>query len=304
MPRSSGRSAPSSPQPFASRDRAIASRSLSYCAEQVRRYDPDRYLPTLLLPADAREALFALYAFDHEIGKVRRVVSQPMAGLIRLQWWRETLDEIALGQPRRAHHVAEALARVASGFPLPLDRLHAAIDARERELEAEPPPSLDALERHLEATSSGITLAALEILGASSAPALEVGRQAGLTWGLADTVRSIGADADRGLVRLPDIAMRHHGVNAGSLARGEAGDGLAGLVREIAGRAQAHLRKARSQRGAVPKPALPALWPAMLAEDYLKRLARAGHDPLGEVRSRPATLAPLKLLACRALGVF
>jgi len=293
-----------SPQPFASRDRAIASRSLSYCAEQVRRYDPDRYLPTLLLPADAREALFALYAFDHEIGKVRHVVSQPMAGLIRLQWWRETLDEIALGQPRRAHHVAEALARVASGFPLPLDRLHAAIDARERELEPEPPPSLDALERHLEATSSGITLAALDILGASSAPALEVGRRAGLAWGLADTVRSIAADAGSGLVRLPDATMRRHGVDAESLARGEAGDGLAGLVREIAGHARAHLRAARRHRGAVPKTALPALWPALLAEDYLKRLARAGHDPLGPVRSRPATFAPLKLIACRALGAF
>jgi phytoene synthase len=75
-------------------------------------------------------------------------------------------------------------------------------------------------------------------------------------------------------------------------------------VREIAGQARAHLREARSQRGAVPKLALPALWPASLAEDYLKRLARAGYDPLSEVRSRPATLAPLKLLACRALGTF
>jgi hypothetical protein len=42
----------------------------------------------------------------------------------------------------------------------------------------------------------------------------------------------------------------------------------------------------------------------MLAEDYLKRLARAGNDPLGKVRSRPTTFAPLKLLACRALGAF
>jgi len=253
---------------------------------------------------DAREALFALYAFDHEIAKVRHVVSQPMAGLIRLQWWRETLDEIAQGEPPRTHYVARALQGVATGFALPLDRLQAAIDARERELEAESPPSLDALERHLEATSSGITLAALEILGASSAQVLEVGRRAGLAWGLADTVRSIAADAGRGLVRLPDSAMRRHGVSADALTHGVAGDGLARLVREIERRARAHLRAARRQRGAVPTAALPALWPALLAEDYLKRLARTGHDPLGRVRSRPVALAPLKLLACRALGVF
>jgi NADH dehydrogenase [ubiquinone] 1 alpha subcomplex assembly factor 6 len=270
----------------------------------VRQYDPDRYLPTLFLPAEAREALFALYAFDHEIGRVRHVVNQPMAGLIRLQWWREALDEIALGQPARAHPVAEALQRVTSGFTLSLERLQAAIDARERELDAEPPPSLDALERHLEATSSGITLAALEMLGATAARAIEVGRRAGLAWGLADTLRSIAADAGRGLVRLPDQVMRHHGVDAEALARGEPGGGLARLVGEIAGRARAHLREARSHRAAVPKPALPAVWPALLAEDYLKRLARAGHDPLGSVRSRPGTFAPLKLLVCRALGAF
>jgi NADH dehydrogenase [ubiquinone] 1 alpha subcomplex assembly factor 6 len=243
----------------------------------VRQYDPDRYLPTLLLPAEARAALFALYAFDHEIGKVRHVVSQPVAGLIRLQWWREALDEIALGRPPRAHPVVEALQRVTTGFTLSLERMQAAIDARERELDAEPPPSLDALERHLEATSSGITLAALEMLGVSAPRALEVGRRAGLAWGLADTVRSIAADAGRGLVRLPDRAMRHHGVD---------------------------LREARRHRAAVPKPALPALWPALLAEDYLKRLARVGHDPFGGVRSRPAAFAPLKLLACRVLGAF
>jgi NADH dehydrogenase [ubiquinone] 1 alpha subcomplex assembly factor 6 len=98
--------------------------------------------------------------------------------------------------------------------------------------------------------------------------------------------------------------MRHHGVDAQALARGEPGGGLARLVAEIAARARAHLREARRHRAAVPKPALPALWPALLAEDYLKRLARVGHDPFGGVRSRPAAFAPLKLLACRALGAF
>ena len=62
---------------------------LSYCAALVREHDPDRYLATLFAPAYAREELFVLYAFDHEIGQVRRVVSEPMAGLVRLQWWRD-----------------------------------------------------------------------------------------------------------------------------------------------------------------------------------------------------------------------
>ena len=50
---------------------------LSYCAGQVRAHQHDRYLATLLAPAGARDALFALYAFDHEIARVRHIVSQP-----------------------------------------------------------------------------------------------------------------------------------------------------------------------------------------------------------------------------------
>ncbi|MGH6943806.1 MAG: squalene/phytoene synthase family protein, partial [Geminicoccaceae bacterium] len=78
----------------------------------MRGGDPGRYLATLLAPAEAREALFALYAFDHEIAKVRHTVSEPMAGLIRLQWWRERLQGIADGEAPPAHPVAEGLGRM------------------------------------------------------------------------------------------------------------------------------------------------------------------------------------------------
>ena len=36
----------------------------AYCADYLRETDRDRYLATLFAPADRREALFALYAFD------------------------------------------------------------------------------------------------------------------------------------------------------------------------------------------------------------------------------------------------
>jgi phytoene synthase len=124
---------------------------LSHCAAEVREHDPDRYLATLFAPADAREALFALYAFDHEIARVRRVVSEPMAGLVRLQWWREALDAITADQPP-AHPVVEAVHARWDRFAPLRPRLEAAIDAREQELSAEPPADLAELEWRLAAT--------------------------------------------------------------------------------------------------------------------------------------------------------
>ena len=65
---------------------------LSPLGELVRRHDRDRYQTALFAPADRREALFALYAFNYEIARVRESVTQPMLGQIRLQWWREVID--------------------------------------------------------------------------------------------------------------------------------------------------------------------------------------------------------------------
>jgi len=78
-----------------------AIRGLSPLAALVRRHDRDRYQTALFAPADRREAMFALYAFNYEIARVREIVTQPMLGQIRLQWWREIVDA-RLSAARRA----------------------------------------------------------------------------------------------------------------------------------------------------------------------------------------------------------
>ena len=73
---------------------------LTPIARRVRAGDPDRFLVTLFAPAEARPALLALAALDLELHRIERVTTQPMAGLIRLQWWRESLDGIEASRPR------------------------------------------------------------------------------------------------------------------------------------------------------------------------------------------------------------
>jgi len=60
----------------------------------VRDHDRDRYLSTFFAPDDRRPHLLALYAFNAEVVKVRDSVSEPTLGLIRLQWWRDTITSI------------------------------------------------------------------------------------------------------------------------------------------------------------------------------------------------------------------
>src|SRR5512133_1430733 len=83
---------------------------LSPVAALVRRHDRDRFQTALFAPAARREALFALYAFNYEIARVRETVTQPMLGQIRLQWWRENIAAAFAGDAIRHHPVVEPLA--------------------------------------------------------------------------------------------------------------------------------------------------------------------------------------------------
>jgi NADH dehydrogenase [ubiquinone] 1 alpha subcomplex assembly factor 6 len=272
--------------------------ALSHCAELARRHDPDRFLCALFAPPERREALFALYAFNHEVAKIGEIVREPMVGLIRLQWWRDALEAIDAGRPP-AHPVVEALGVAITGHRLPRGPFARLIDAREFDLERQPPADLTALEGYLEATSSGLTGLALRVLGAATPPALEAGRRGGLAWGLTGHLRALPFHAGEGRIYLPADRLREHGVDPEAIARGEGGEGLRRTVVGLAERAREHLTAARGLRREVPIEALPALLPAALADRYLKRLRRAGYAPFdADLRRRPA-LAPLELVLRR-----
>lgn len=58
----------------------------------VRSSDPARFFANQFVPEMHRGDVCALYAFDIEISKITRTVREPMAGEIRLQWWREVFQ--------------------------------------------------------------------------------------------------------------------------------------------------------------------------------------------------------------------
>ena len=72
--------------------------SLSPIAAFARAHDPDRFLAALFAPLERREAIFTLIAFNHELARAREATSHPMAALIRLQWWRDAVEEALAGK--------------------------------------------------------------------------------------------------------------------------------------------------------------------------------------------------------------
>jgi NADH dehydrogenase [ubiquinone] 1 alpha subcomplex assembly factor 6 len=228
---------------------------------------------------------------------VREAVTQPMLGQIRLQWWRENVAA-AFGEGAvRRHPVVEALSTAIRERGLERVHFERMIDAREADFAEDPPPSLAALEAYVEDTSSQLVYLALEALGVRDPEAAEAGRHIGIAYALAGLLRGLPLLAASGQPVIPaDIAART-GLNLDDHRELRGSNALRAAVAEIAGVAEGHLRAARARRGAVARAALPALLPAVVAGQSLKRLKRAGHDPFNPALMRRDPLQSWRLTA-------
>lgn len=115
-------------------------------AQTVREVDPDRYFATLFAPADCRDALLSLYAFDVEIASLRHKVREGLAGEIRLRWWS---DALALPATERSGNpLADALRETIDRHQLPREAFDRYLDARIADLYDDPLPTRTDLEAY------------------------------------------------------------------------------------------------------------------------------------------------------------
>jgi len=115
----------------------------AHCENLVRAGDKDRWLASLFAPGERRAHLYALYAFNLEVARVRELAREPMAGEIRLQWWREVIAGTRPGEAA-AHPVAAVLLETIARYGLPVQTFLDLIEARAFDLYNDPMPTLDA----------------------------------------------------------------------------------------------------------------------------------------------------------------
>jgi len=277
---------------------------LSPLAALVRRHDRDRYQTALFAPADRREALFALYAFNYEIARVREIVTQPMLGQIRLQWWREIVEAAFAGAPVRQHEVAAPLAAVIRDFALSRALFDRMIDTRELDLADEPPATLAALEDYAEGTSATLLFLALEALEASETATRSAAREVGIGYALAGLLRAMPFHARAGRCYIPaDIGVRIR-LDPSDYAGLHDSLALRAAAAEIADAAVGHLRAARRYRFEVPRRARTTMLPAVAADRFLARLKRADYNPFAPELAAPDPLQSWRLFAAALRGRF
>ncbi|SVC76460.1 uncharacterized protein METZ01_LOCUS329314, partial [marine metagenome] len=257
-------------------------------AARARAADPDRYMCALFTAPHQRGALFSLLLFNAEIARVREVVSERMLGQIRLQWWREAIDEIYQGGGRR-HEVVDHLAEAIRTHGLTRRYFERLIDAREKDLDDTPPENIAVLEHYAEESAAPLVLLALEVAGADADVLADVARHTGIGWALTGLMRALPHHAAEGRVMVPRDVLAATGLTVQTVCGGEAKADIARAVEKVANVARQHSDEARVLRRTLPQAVKRATLQTILSAAYLRRLAACGHDPTNP----RATLGPL-----------
>jgi phytoene synthase len=255
-----------------------------HCTSLVREADRDRYLATLFAPADKRADLFALYAFDVEVARIGDNAREPMAGEIRLQWWREALSGERDGEAA-AHPVASALRATFSHYSFSSAPLLELLDARTFDLFHEPFVSVDALELYAIRTRSPIFALACGILGGGAPPPDLATLDASIAATIGDSLRNFARHAARRQIYLPLDVIGRHSFDLEGVIAGQSSPALLSALSEMRSLARRHLGEAENALNLLPAEMTPAFLPLALIGPMLLDMDASGYEPF---RWRPA----------------
>jgi 15-cis-phytoene synthase len=213
----------------------------AHCEAVVRSADRDRYLSALFAPAEHRSALYALYAFHVELARIPDVVTEPLAGEVRLQWWSEAVYE-QRPEEMRGHPVANALCEVIDQYRLPRRLFDEMIEARRAHFGRELFGSVDELERFARSTSSTLTELAARLLGAAT---WDYAGPAGICLGIVSLLRNFASDAVHGRVTAPADMMLQTSVLPQDILAGRTTMQIIALLKSLRHIAIRHYQEAR-----------------------------------------------------------
>lgn len=261
-------------------------------ARTVRRIardaDPDRAIATLFARADARDDLFALFAFNAELARIADQVTEPHLGAIRLQWWREAIERGASGEAT-GHPVADAFGDVLARRSLSRERIAGLIDARTFDVGETVMPDTRTLDAYLFYTTGGLFALAAEIVGAEGEKRDLVAEFGGRAYGLVRVMRSLPALAAKGRTYLAADALARHDTSPEAIFAGETTPGLKALLGEMREEArtalteaQFHLFGAGMTGTGLDEAGRAVFLPLALVEPWLAALGKVG-NPLRQI---------------------
>jgi phytoene synthase len=179
------------------------------------------YLATLLLPKNKRPYVHALYGFaryaDEIVDDLASTLSpQEKADALR-SWSTGVLEDLKKGTS--TDHIGLALVDTARKFDIPHQHFVDFLHSMEMDLTVTEYQDYDALLEYVYGSAAVIGLEMVPVLGYSDQRAFEAAKKLGIAFQLANFIRDVSEDLDRGRVYLPLDELARFGVNRAMLER-------------------------------------------------------------------------------------
>ena len=173
------------------------------------------YLATLLLPKNKRPFVHALYGFARYADEIVDDLESPLSidektELLK-KWSDGILADIASGSSE--DHIGRALIDTINRFNIPIETFRAFIHSMTMDLSISEYQTFDDLMEYVYGSASVIGLQMVPILGPLSPQAYESAEKLGTAFQLANFIRDVGEDLDRGRIYLPIQELADHGVS-------------------------------------------------------------------------------------------
>ena len=177
------------------------------------------YLATLLLPPAKRPHVHALYGFaryaDEIVDDLASNLTLDEKAFVLKKWSNQVLSDIKSGSSNDP--IAAALVDTTSRFKIPIAHFEAFLHSMNMDLTVRQYQTYEDLNEYVYGSAAVIGLQMVSVLGTISPDAVtsanEAAEKLGIAFQLANFIRDVGEDLDRGRVYLPMTELEAHGVN-------------------------------------------------------------------------------------------
>ncbi len=264
--------------------------SYAHCRAVAKSRAKNFYYSFVLLDADRKNAMCAVYAFMRYCDDLS---DEPGANRAAMDKWRTALDEAFAGRPD-SNPCWPGFLDTVSRFAIPHQYFYDMIEGVASDLTPRAIQTFDELYRYCYQVASVVGLTTIHIFGFTSPEALPLAEKCGIAFQLTNILRDVREDADLGRMYLPAEDLERFGVSVDDLKAARKSEQFGELMEFEIARARRYYRESAPLLPLVQPSARASMW-ALIAI-YSSLLDQIGQSYYDVLRRRISLSAAEKAL--------